>query len=169
MRVDLCQSSHVGVMTRLFGAKLRLLRHQRKLTQAQTAELLGAASHAYIANVEAGRNMVSLEIAIRVASVFAVSLRYLLRDINPIDTVVPLGNLVLVQPDDIARVFSANLRRNREEQQLTQVMLIRAIGDVARSTISNLEAGRKVPSLPVLFALADALGVTEDELLRAPD
>lgn len=40
--------------------------------------------------------------------------------------------------------------------------------DVSPSTISMIERGVNVPSLPLAIALADLFGVTLDELVRGP-
>lgn len=57
------------------------------------------------------------------------------------------------------------VRRHRVEAFLTQQQL----GDMARlprSTVSNVEQGWTLPSLPTAVAIADALGVTVDELIE---
>lgn len=57
------------------------------------------------------------------------------------------------------------VRRHRVQAFLTQQQL----GDMARlprSTVSNVEQGCTWPSLPTTVALADALGITVDDLIE---
>lgn len=61
-----------------------------------------------------------------------------------------------------------NLTRIREERGLTQKELGRLIG-VAEATISNYENGKREPKLDKLVALADALNVSLDELVRGKE
>lgn len=61
-----------------------------------------------------------------------------------------------------------NLTRIREERGLTQKELGRLIG-VAEATISNYENGKREPKLDKLVALADALNVSIDELVRGKE
>ncbi len=52
----------------------------------------------------------------------------------------------------------------REQQNITQAQLAEEV-DVDRSNISKIETGESSGSLPLLFRIADALGVTVAELL----
>lgn len=57
-----------------------------------------------------------------------------------------------------------NLREIRERQHLSQVKLAQIAG-LQASSISHFEAGTRVPNVPNLCKLADALGCSTDELL----
>lgn len=49
---------------------------------------------------------------------------------------------------------------------MTQVELAHLLGLARQGYISNLEAGRKMPSLDIVVQIADLFGVTTDYLLR---
>ena len=64
--------------------------------------------------------------------------------------------------------FRLQFRTIRERRGLTQVALGQRAG-MAPASISHFETGQRVPSLESLVRLADALGVSVDELLgRVP-
>jgi transcriptional regulator with XRE-family HTH domain len=64
------------------------------------------------------------------------------------------------------------VRKAREERQMTQTELSIKSG-VEYGTISHLELAKRIPTLPVLEALADAMFISIDELVahkvKAPD
>jgi len=63
-------------------------------------------------------------------------------------------------------IVGRNVRRLRESRGMSGNALAKAAG-MAQSQVWDLEAGRtQNPTAPVLQALARALGVTVDELLR---
>ena len=64
--------------------------------------------------------------------------------------------------------YMEHLTRIREEKGLTQKELGRLVG-VAEATISNYENGKRDPKLDKLVALADALNVSLDELVRGKE
>ncbi len=74
------------VLPQLFGDKLRVLRQQRRLTQAAMAMKLGMTSTGYISSLEASKKAPSLTVVLRVADVFEVTTDYLLRDEVPVDS-----------------------------------------------------------------------------------
>src|SRR5262245_39962192 len=74
---------------RLFGAKLRTLRAQRSLTQVALAHQLGRGSREYLVNLEAGRKLPSLQMAVDLADFFGVTTDYLVRDGIPILDIEP--------------------------------------------------------------------------------
>jgi transcriptional regulator with XRE-family HTH domain len=71
----------------LFGERLRDLRLKRDLSQSELARLLGLAARAYISNLEAGRKMPSLDLAMQIAELFGVTTDYLLRDTVLLNTI----------------------------------------------------------------------------------
>lgn len=69
------------VLPHQLGVRLRALREQAGWTQHQAAQALGLTSQAYISNLEQGRKeLPSIDIALRMADVYGVSLDDLLRD-----------------------------------------------------------------------------------------
>jgi DNA-binding XRE family transcriptional regulator len=52
------------------------------------------------------------------------------------------------------------------QRQMTQVELAQRLGLARQGYVSNLEAGRKAPSLDLVVQIADLFGVTTDYLLR---
>lgn len=65
----------------------------------------------------------------------------------------------------LARRFGLNVRRVRKEAGLSQEALADLVG-IARSYMSDVEVGRRNPSLAVVERIAKALGVTPLSLLR---
>ena len=66
---------------------------------------------------------------------------------------------------DAAKRLGENIRRIRLEKGMTQGDLCRAL-DLDRAYMSNVESGKKNPTLATIERLAGALGVTSDELLK---
>lgn len=61
--------------------------------------------------------------------------------------------------------IATRIRQARRDKRLTQEQLAEAL-DVATETISRYEVGRLPPSLPMLYRMADALGVDIEVLVR---
>ena len=64
--------------------------------------------------------------------------------------------------------IAANVVRLRRAQNLSQAQLADRAG-VSRVTMNRIEKSRGTPQTPVLFALADALGVPADSLRQVAD
>jgi transcriptional regulator with XRE-family HTH domain len=158
----------VGFMARLFGEKLRYLRRYREMTQSDLATALVLASHSHIANVEAGRDVPSLALVVRIATVFGVSTDYLLRDTIPVEGVELNASIAEALDDRTTLQLGSRLRALRLRQGMTQADVAEQLGLARRSYISNLEAGRKLPSLDLVVRLTDLLGVSTDELFIDP-
>ena len=67
--------------------------------------------------------------------------------------------------EDISKKFGANLKKIRQEKNMSQGDICRSLG-VDRAYISNLESGKRNPTLATIKRLADALGVPVDKLLK---
>lgn len=67
------------------GAKLRYLRTHYGWTQADLSRALGLAAHAHISYLEANRKEPSIDLLLKIADFFGVSIDYLLRDEIPIE------------------------------------------------------------------------------------
>lgn len=52
------------------------------------------------------------------------------------------------------------------QRQMTQLELAKRLGLARQGYVSNLEIGRKMPSLDLLVEIADLFGVTTDYLMR---
>ena len=63
-----------------------------------------------------------------------------------------------------AQLFGRRLRELRKERGLTQEELAES-ADLSGNYISDLELGRKVPSLTILVRLSQALNATPSDLL----
>jgi transcriptional regulator with XRE-family HTH domain len=153
-------------MAQLFGDKLRYLRRRDGLTQVDVAEQLGLTNQSHIANLEAGRDDASLALVVRVATLFGVATDYLLRDTLPVDAGAAAVAVRAADPDARARLFGTKLRSLRLQRNLTQVTLANQLGLARQGYISNLETGRKAPSLDLVVQIAGFFGVTTDYLLR---
>ncbi len=68
-------------------------------------------------------------------------------------------------PMDVVRLFGENVRKERLARDLTQQDLAAKLG-MERSYLSELERGRRNPTVQALGRLADALELEPWELLR---
>lgn len=68
-----------------FGEKLRVLRQRHGMTMRELAEKLGLSTHGYIGDLESGRRQPSLDLAVRIADLFGVTVDQLARDDLGID------------------------------------------------------------------------------------
>jgi len=66
---------------------------------------------------------------------------------------------------DEAEKLGNNLKRIRTEKNISQGDIARELG-VSRGFVSNLENGKTNPTLATISRVADALGVSTDELLK---
>jgi transcriptional regulator with XRE-family HTH domain len=156
-----------GVMPALFGAKLRYLRRGHKVTQVDLANKLGLASHTHVTKLEAGQRTASLHLVVRAANFFHVTTDYLLRDSIPVEE--PKRRRGLVTPGSLEAIeglqrFGATLRSQRLRSGLSQADFARQLGLARHGYISNLETGRKAPSLDLAVQIADLFGVATDFL-----
>jgi len=67
--------------------------------------------------------------------------------------------------DKISEQFGNNLKRIRTIKKMSQGDIARAL-EVDRGYISNIENGKKNPTLATVAKIANALGVSADELLK---
>jgi len=65
---------------RRFGEKLRALRQKHGLTMRELADALAFKSHGFIGDLESGRKYPSLDLAVKIADYFNISLDELARD-----------------------------------------------------------------------------------------
>jgi transcriptional regulator with XRE-family HTH domain len=62
--------------------------------------------------------------------------------------------------------FGEKLRALRTQRGLTLKQLAAALGHAAHGHISELECGKKMPTVDFVLSVAQLFGVTTDELLR---
>ena len=67
--------------------------------------------------------------------------------------------------EKISAKLGQNMKRIRAKKKMSQGDISRAL-EVDRGYISNIENGKKNPTLATLQKLADALGVSVNELLK---
>jgi transcriptional regulator with XRE-family HTH domain len=154
-------------MSQLFGEKLRFLRRNQGITQSDLAQQLGLASHTHIAKLEANQDVPSLALVVRVAASLHVTTDYLLRDTIPLEEPSKRNQLVArgsVDAIEGLQRFGATLRALRLRSGLSQAVLARQLRLARQGYISNLETGRKAPSLDLAVQIADQFGLTTDSL-----
>jgi transcriptional regulator with XRE-family HTH domain len=64
------------------------------------------------------------------------------------------------------RLLGTKLRYLRTQRKMTQEDLARRLGLTRQGHVSNLEIGRKAPSLDLVVQIANLFGVTTDYLLQ---
>ncbi len=64
-----------------------------------------------------------------------------------------------------AKKLGENLKRIRTEKGLSQSDIANSL-NVSRGFVSNIENGKRNPTLSTITRLANAVGVTSDELLK---
>jgi transcriptional regulator with XRE-family HTH domain len=152
-------------MPQLFGSKLRRVRRQHKMTQGELARHLFLASYEYISRLEAQQQEPSLDLVIRLATLFDISTDYLLRDTIPMQEQPPSVVRPLREEARFAQLLGPKLRALRQRLGWGQTDLSRKLNLARRGYISNLETGRKAPSLDLVVRIADLFQVTTDYLL----
>jgi DNA-binding XRE family transcriptional regulator len=95
-----------------------------------------------------------------------VTTDYLLRDTIPLEAAPTAIDTPSASAPEHANQFGTKLRALRQQHSWGQTELARQLGLARRGYISNLEAGRKMPSLELVVTIADLFGVTTDTLLR---
>jgi len=153
-------------MLHRFGEKLRYLRTHHSFTQRELAHRLTGVTQGHISLLEAHRRTPSLDLVLHIASLFDVSLDYLLFDDIPAEEMA--HHRLPGTPGDttLPRLFGAKLRYLRQREAMTQHDLARRLPAWTQSHISFLEIDRSDPSLELVVALARLFGVSTDYLLR---
>jgi transcriptional regulator with XRE-family HTH domain len=153
-------------MPRFFGEKLRYLRTTHGIVQVDLARQLLLATHTHISQLESQRATPSLNLVVRIALFFGVTIDYLLRDDLPIDAPIRFGEPETPAPEVHWHHFGEKLRNLRRQRKLTQVDAARSLGLAGHAHISYLESNSKEPSIDLVLKIADVFGVTTDYLLR---
>lgn len=164
MGFPVCQAAPLRERA-LFGEKLLNLRQKHGLNQGELARQLGLSSHSHLSNIESGRRTASLDVILRVAHHFDVSIDYLMRDHIAVEDVTPYPSGSRSTPH-WPLLFGEKLRLLRTRRNLLQADLARHLGGLSQSHISLLESGQKAPSVAVVLQIANFFGVTTDTLMR---
>lgn len=73
--------------------------------------------------------------------------------------------MLIISMSRISIKLGQNLKKIRTQKKMSQGDMARTLG-VDRGYISNIENGKKNPTLATIDKLAKVLGVSADELLR---
>lgn len=73
----------------------------------------------------------------------------------------------VIDQADLRPVLASNVARLRKSLGLTQVALAEKIG-ISEVMLNRIEKAKSSPGSEVLFSLADALGVSADNLRQVP-
>jgi len=73
----------------------------------------------------------------------------------------------VITQEDLRPLLAANVARLRKERRLTQVQLAKKLG-ISEQHLNRIEQAKTSPGVELLFSLADALGVTADNLRQLP-
>ena len=71
----------------------------------------------------------------------------------------------IITMDQISEQLGQNIKRIRAKKKMSQGDIARAL-EVDRGYISNIENGKKNPTIATIQKLANALEVSADELLK---
>jgi transcriptional regulator with XRE-family HTH domain len=152
-------------MAQRFGEKLTQLRQAKGLTQTELAKQLGSLSRAHIANLEKGRDVPSLFIAVQLAMYLDVTIDSLLRDDREVKARATTSN-VPGHGLEGKLSFGPQLSDVRVQHNLTQWQLAQALQLESRAYVSDLERGQRLPSIELVIKIADFFQVTIDSLLQ---
>ena len=131
----------------VFAEQLKTLRKKNSLTQKELAEKVGVKQNSY-ANWENGNREPNIEMLVRIADYFDVSLDYL------------LGGKM----KNITEEFSLCLKKLRMKRKLSQKQIAEEL-KISQQQYSKWEGGIITPNAETLVRLADYLDVSVDYLL----
>jgi transcriptional regulator with XRE-family HTH domain len=153
-------------MLQLFGAKLRYLRRQQRLTQKDVSHRLQIVRQSHISLLEQMLRTPSLEVVIRVASIFEMTTDYLLCDEIAVEAAAEQKTVLPIQQNS-PQLFGAKLRHLRSQQkEFYQADLAKRLSVKTQTYISLLETGYSLPSIDLVLEIAQYFSVTTDYLLR---
>ena len=131
----------------VFAEQLKTLRKKNSLTQKELAEKVGVKQNSY-ANWENGKREPNIEMLVRIADYFDVSLDYL------------LGGKM----KNITEEFSLCLKKLRMKRKLSQKQIAEEL-KISQQQYSKWEGGIITPNAETLVRLADYFDVSVDYLL----
>lgn len=131
------------------GWNIKKLREQKGLTQQELAVRVDVAQ-ATVANWESGRREPDINILIRIAKLFNVT----------------LDELVMKELTPPIPMYARNLEYLRKKRGMSQQEIAELVGLKNKSSISLIEAGKYELSVANLEKLADFFGVTMDQIIK---
>ena len=131
------------------GRNIKKLREQNGLTQQELAVRVDVAQ-VTVANWESGRRKPDINILIRIAKLFNVT----------------LDELVMKELTPPIPMYARNLAYLRRKHDMTQQQISELVGLKNKSSISLIEAGKYDLSVDNLEKLADFFGVTMDQIIK---
>jgi transcriptional regulator with XRE-family HTH domain len=138
------------------------------MTQVSLAGQIALTSYTHVTKLEAGQRSPSLDVVVRIAQIFDTTTDYLLRDTILVEDVQETDPQLRSAAVGVSHLLGGKLRALRNQRGWGQTELARQLGLARRGYISNLESGRKLPSIDLILAIADLVGVATDDLLRHP-
>ena len=145
----------------MFFRRLRDMREDSDLKQADIAEYLGIAQTVY-SRYERGFRTIPLEHLIRLADLYKVSVDYLIERSDFSEVAMKIEYKSLYEK------FGLNVVYYRKRKKLTQLQLAE-LADIDRSHISAIELGNVGVSFDVIFKLCEVLEVKPRELFDFRD
>lgn len=140
------------------------------MTLQTLAQELGFRSHTFISALEFGKRQPSLDLVVKLVAIFGVSFDQLLDDALEL---APTRRRDRDRAADLWARLGARLRSLRIAKRLSTQQAANVL-NLSPAYLVDLEAGRRLPSLPLLLTLADFYAVTPNDLLlpdleRTPD
>jgi transcriptional regulator with XRE-family HTH domain len=136
------------------------------MVQIDLARQLSLATNTHVSQLESHRTTPSLNLVVRVAIFFGVTIEYLIRDDLPVDAPIRFGEPETPPPEVHWHHFGEKLRGLRRQRSLKQTDVAQGLELVSQAHISYLESNRKEPSIDLVLKIAAFFGVTTDYLLR---
>lgn len=133
----------------MFGERIAEMRKGSGMTQQELAVRVDVAQ-ATVANWESGRREPDINILIRIAKLFNVT----------------LDELVMKELTPPIPMYARNLAYLRRKHDMTQQQISELVGLKNKSSISLIEAGKYDLSVDNLEKLADFFGVTMDQIIK---
>jgi len=149
-----------------FSAKLKELRLQSNLSQEQLSRKLDILRRAYI-YYETGHKYPSVEVLIRIAKFFNVSIDFLMDEQDDAQTQNLFAGEKLSEftGNDLHTSFSENLKELRLRNNLSQEKMSRKL-DIVTSTYIYYETGKRLPSIDLLTRIAKIFKVSISFLIN---
>jgi transcriptional regulator with XRE-family HTH domain len=148
-----------GAWRETMPRRIRKIREQEGITQTRLQQESGL-NPSILSHIELGSRIPSVETLVKISTALSVSPDWL------------LGLPERKGPADLARghwkrIIGKRLRFAREHAELNQSLLSRKTG-IAAAMISNIENGKRFPSVGSLVSLCEQLKVSSEWLLSLP-